>query len=132
MLDALHMLHNAAYIVLFERARLEMRMSLMEQYGEEVFDWPFYVARNEIDYITAIYKPQVVSVEVVIAQIGRTSTTFHQRIRMPDGSIAAEGMTVLVRVDAETRRPVPWSETYRERVAPYIGELPQFGQRARS
>ena len=120
MLDALHMLHNAAYLVLFERARQRMSAELAASAGAEIFDWPYYVARNEINYRAAIYRPQSVTVRVWLSAIGRTSATFQHQILRDDGSVAADGVTVLVRVDAESRTPVEWSTTFRRGVAQFV------------
>lgn len=120
MLDLLGVLHNAAYIVLFERARTEFWRNLYAGRLAEGFDWPYLVVRNEINYRAPIATEQEVRVTVSIAALGRSSITFAQEIYAADGTLAADGQTVIARIDAETRRATPWSDAFRALVAPYV------------
>src|ERR1051326_6462229 len=119
MLDLLGMLHNAAYLLLFERARTEFWRAHGLLKSAEGLDWPYFVARNEIDYRAPITTEQDVTVTVWVSAVGRSSVTFAHEIIAENGVLAAEGRTVLVRVDAETKRPTPWSEEFRALIAPY-------------
>ena len=120
MLDALHMLHNAQYLVLFERARLEFwKAHLLDADGKH-HDWPYHVARNEVNYRAAVYAPQPVTVSVAVERVGNSSLAFVQELRAEDGSLAADARAVLVRVGHDTRRPIPWSDAFRARVAPFV------------
>jgi acyl-CoA thioester hydrolase len=42
-----------------------------------------------------------------VSRIGTTSVTIEHELRLPDGTLAAEGSSVLVAWDAEARRPRP-------------------------
>ena len=119
MLDLLGMLHNAAYLLLFERARTDFWRAHGLSKSVEGFDWPYYVARNEINYRAPITTEQEVEVTVWVGALGSSSVTFAHEISTQEGVLAAEGKTVLVRVDAETKRPLPWSEEFRALVMPY-------------
>lgn len=121
MLDLLGVLHNAAYILLFERARTDFWRSLgIAGYGAEGMDWPYLVARNEVNYRDAVRTEQEVAVYVWIAALGRSSLTFGHAVYSEDGALVADGRTVIVRIDAETRRPTPWSEAFRARLEPHV------------
>jgi acyl-CoA thioester hydrolase len=130
MLDLLGVLHNAAYLLLFERARTDFWRMLGAGYGAEGFDWPYLVARNEINYRAPIRNDQAVRVTVAIEGIGRTSVTFAHSILTDDGMLSADGKTVIVRVDSETGRPVEWSEAFRAMIAPYTLPAEEASRRA--
>ena len=120
-LDLMGVLHNGAYPNLMERARTAFwRHCGVTGYGDPKFDWPYMVARNEVDYKSPIRTEQKISVTVFIWRIGSSSITFGHEILAEDGSLAATGSTVLVRVDPETERPIPWSDAFREMVSGYI------------
>ncbi len=120
MMDPLHHVNNVVYILLFERDRFDLWR--VHGFGPDApgFDWPYVVARNEIDYRAAIETEQYVTVTAAVTTIGRSSVTFAHAIYRQDGVLAAEGQTVLVRVDAQTRLPIPWSDTFRALIAPYL------------
>lgn len=128
MMDPLHHLNNAVYLVLFERARFDLWRAHGFGPDSPGFDWPYLVARNEIDYRAAIETEQEVRVTVAVAALGHTSITFAHEIYREDGILAASGNTVLVRVDPHERRPIPWSEEFRALVAPYRRKEPQVTQ----
>jgi acyl-CoA thioester hydrolase len=120
-LDFLGVLHNAAYILLFERARTEFWRSLgINGYGEDGLDWPYFVARNEVNYRLPIMAEEEITVSVWVSRLGETSLTFGHQVFRADGQLSAEGETVIVRVDSETQRPFPWSDSFREKVKPYL------------
>lgn len=125
MLDALFVLYNANYLVLFERARMDFIATERLPLILDGSDWPYFVVRTEVNYHAPITKPQIAQVTVGIARLGRTSLTFAQSVITEDGTLAAEGQTTIVRIDAATRRPTPWSDAFRARIAPYL--LPKAG-----
>jgi len=120
-LDLLGVLHNSAYPVLFERARTGFWRAIgLGGYGDEKMDWPYLVARNEVNYRAPIKSEQDVEVSVWIAKLGGSSLTFAHEVRRADRTVAADGQTVIVRIDADTQRPTRWSSGFREMLAPYI------------
>jgi len=118
MLDRLGVLHNAVYLLLFERARTEFWHSRGVGYGLPGLDWPYLVVRNEVNYRNAIVHEQEITVTVAVRDLGLTSVAFAHEVRDSTGRLCADGATVIVRVDAETRRPVPWSAAFRELIRP--------------
>jgi acyl-CoA thioester hydrolase len=120
MMDPLGVLHNAVYLLLFERARTDFWRALgIDGYGAEGLDWPFYVVRNEINYRASINREQELEVTVRIARMGTSSLTFAHTVRTQDGRLSADGQTVIVRTDPLTQRPIPWSDAFRRLHAPY-------------
>jgi acyl-CoA thioester hydrolase len=120
-LDLMGIMHNAAYLLLFERARTEFwRAQGVKGYGDGGFDWPYMVARNEINYRAPIISEQTVEVHVFVTKLGRSSVTFGHEVYSADGKLAADGGTVLVRIDPETQRPIPWTDHFRGLVTPYL------------
>src|SRR5687768_8154770 len=114
LVDLMGVVHNAAYLVLFERARTDWIQSHGLWYGSPDFDWPYYVVRNEVDYLAPILGGDEVEVSVSVGKIGQTSATFAHVITTGDGTKAAEGRTTVVRIDPETKRPLRWSDRFRE------------------
>src|SRR6266536_281248 len=98
MLDLMGVLHNAAYLLLFERARTDLWRSLGTMYGGEGMDWPYLVVRNEVNYRAMIDSDQEVSVTVAISRIGNSSVSFAHSIFRDDGTLAADGSTVIARI----------------------------------
>jgi acyl-CoA thioester hydrolase len=124
MLDLMGILHNAAYPLLFERARTEFWRYLgFSGYGDPAFDWPYVVARNEVNYRAPVERDEEIEVTVVVESIGRTSLTIGHQVLRADGAVSADGRTVLVRIDPATRQPIEWTEDFRQKL-----ELAGFGR----
>jgi acyl-CoA thioester hydrolase len=113
MLDMLGVLHNARYLLLFERARFDLWQANRLEIGAPGLDWPYYVVRNEINYRAPITRIQEVTVTLHVAELGRSSVTLAHEVIQDDDTLAADGRTTLVRVDPETGRPTPWSDSFR-------------------
>lgn len=119
-LDAMGMLHNAAYFLLIERAG----SAFFEAHG-----WKFetdpalnpdqhYVVREQsVRYLAPIVGPGEVTVEMWLSRLGRTSATFGFEIGSQDGQrIHARAERVHVKLDSATLRPAPWSDRLREQL----------------
>ncbi|MFJ9633677.1 acyl-CoA thioesterase [Streptomyces sp. NPDC101175] len=116
-LDALGMLHNARYPLLVERAWAE----LWEEHGVR-FDGDWASAGDAcnvvrellISYEAPVTSPGAYAVHLWLDRLGRTGLTYGFRLCSADGSTTyATGTRVLVRLDAGTLRPAPWSEAFR-------------------
>lgn len=122
-LDPFHILHNARYVLLFERTLGAFWMELGFGAFQEA-DRPeqfHLVARNEIDYEQPVRGVGRVRVRVWVARIGRTSLTFAFRMLAPDDDRDhARGTRTIVHVEPKTLRPVPWSDEVRALLAPYV------------
>jgi len=122
-LDAFQILHNARYLLLFEHA-IGSFWRTLGLAGELDFntdsDQHHLVAANHIDYERPVVGTGQVRVRVWVKKLGRSSLTFGLRVMPPDEDVDhATGYRVIVRVDAQTRKSVPWSDEFRTLVADY-------------
>lgn len=127
-LDAFQILHNARYVLLFERTI----GSFWEMLGTEGPlgamsdpDQHHLVRANHIEYQRPVTGGMAkVRVRVWVEKMGTSSLTFGLRLLPMDEDVdCAIGERVIVKVNHETRRPEPWSETMRSRLAPYRKDL---------
>lgn len=123
-LDAFQVLHNARYLLLIERSigrfwhRLGWGGLLDAQKNPDQFH---LVRANQIEYLRAVEGVGDVRVRIWVEKLGSTSLTFGFRILPLDRDVDhARGTRVLVRVDPATRRPVPWSAAFRQKLAPWV------------
>ncbi len=123
-LDAFQILHNARYVLLFERTI----GSFWEQLGTPgplgaMSDPDQYhlVRANHVDYLRPVSGTMgKVRVRVWIERLGTTSLTFGLRLLPMDEDVdCAAGTRTIVKVNSESKRPEPWSESLRARLAPY-------------
>jgi acyl-CoA thioester hydrolase len=126
-LDPFHILHNARYVLLFERTLGAFWMDLgLGPFQDEGRPEQFHlVARNEIDYLTPVRGVGKVRVRVWVERIGRTSLTFAFRLLPHDEDIDhARGRRTIVHVEPSTLRPAPWTREVREILAPWTEAAP--------
>ena len=122
-LDPFHILHNARYLLLFERTV----GAFWEHVGfgaiQDV-DSPdrFHLVRaNSIEYLEPVRGVGKVRVRVWVQALGTTSLTFGFRMMpLTEDRDHARGTRVIVRVDPETRRPVPWTDDFRAHIRPWV------------
>ncbi|MEU6808847.1 thioesterase family protein [Streptomyces sp. NPDC046831] len=116
-LDALGLLHNARYPLMVERAWAE----LWREHGFHFEgDWGAAgdacnaVKELRITYEAPVTRPGAHAVHLWLERLGNTGLTYGFRFCSADGAVTfARGTRVLVRLDAETLRPAPWSERFR-------------------
>ncbi len=116
-LDALGLLHNARYPLMVERAWAE----LWHEHGIRFAgDWVAAgdacnaVREMRISYEAPVTEPGAYAVHLWLERLGTTGLTYGFRLCSADGSVTyAHGTRVLVRLDAGTLRPTPWSEAFR-------------------
>jgi len=123
-LDAFQILHNARYLLLFERTigsfwrHMGWGGPLSMQSNPDQFH---YVRANQVEYHRPFLGVGQVRVRVWVAKLGTTSLTFNLRVLpMDEDSDFATGHRVIVRVEPDTKRPVAWSDGFRESLKPYI------------
>ena len=110
-LDMLGHLNQAVYHEYLE----EGRGALFERSGG-LDHCPFVLARVALAHRHEIRRDHGhVDVVARVGRIGTKSVTVEQELVLPDGTIAAQGSSVLVAWDADSRAPRPLSE--RERTA---------------
>lgn len=115
-LDALGHVNNAVYLTYFENARAAYWRMLVPDRPTE---YPFLVARAEIDFRASVEMDTPLVAELALARIGRTSFTFEYRL-LSGERVMAEGRTVQVWIGADGR-PAPVPDWVRERVAAVEG-----------
>ncbi|ELS51747.1 acyl-CoA thioesterase [Streptomyces viridochromogenes] len=116
-LDALGLLHNARYPLMVERAWAELRQEhgfCFEGDWVAAGDACNAVRELRIGYEAPVTRPGTYAVHLWLERLGNTGLTYGFRFCSADGSTTyAHGTRVLVRLDAATLRPAPWSEGFR-------------------
>ncbi|MEU7427085.1 thioesterase family protein [Streptomyces sp. NPDC040750] len=116
-LDALGLLHNARYPLMVERAWTQ----LWHGYGVR-FDGDWGAAGDacnavkelRITYEAPVTRPGAYAVHLWLERLGTTGLTYGFRFCSADGAQTyAQGTRVLVRLDAATLRPAPWTDAFR-------------------
>ena len=110
--DALGHVNHAVFLTYLEEGRDAF---FSEVLGSE----PNYVVvRIEVDLHAEVHYPdQRVTVRIEVERLGTTSLTTREMILTPSREVAAEARVVTVRWDARHRKPVPFSEAERTRLA---------------
>lgn len=122
-LDPFKILHNARYLLLFERTlgAFWMELGLGSLQAAEHPEQFHLVRHNEVDYLQPVNGVCRVRVRVSIEAMGRTSLTFGFRLLPLDcDEDFARGRRTVVHVDRDTMAPAPWSEGFRELLAPWL------------
>jgi acyl-CoA thioester hydrolase len=97
-IDMLGHLNQAVYHELLE----EGRVGLIAGVGSD--SRAFVLARVELDYRREVrFSDREVTVETGVERIGRSSVRLMQRLVRSDGTVAAEGVSVIVGWDAQAR-----------------------------
>lgn len=126
-LDAFQILHNARYVLLIERTigSFWKHLGWHGVLGDpSAPDQSHLVRANHISYERPVTGVGEVRVRIWVEKLGTSSLTFGFRVLPLDQDLDyATGSRVLVRVDPETRKPVPWTDRIREQLAPYRREL---------
>lgn len=130
-LDPFQILHNARYLLLFERTigsfwrHLGWGGTLDLQSRPDQFH---LVRANHIEYLRPVVGVTQVRVRVWVEKLGRTSLTFGLRLLPMDEDLDhAMGQRVVVRVHPESRKPDPWSDDFRKALEPYTKSLGDAG-----
>lgn len=124
-LDAFGILHNARYLLYFERTvgafwrmlgwggSLHAESTKPDQYQ--------LVRSNHLEYLRPVTGMGEVRVRVWVEKLGKTSLTFGCAIMPMDQDVdCATGQRVMVRIDPVTKRPTEWSEELRRQLEPYV------------
>jgi acyl-CoA thioester hydrolase len=126
-LDAFYILHNARYLLLFERTL----GSFWEEIGIGAFEpalsdgsagdhWHL-VRANTIEYHRPVRGTGHVRVRVWVERMGETSLTFGFRLMPINEDVdCATGSRTIVRVDPKTQQKMAWSADFRELLSPWV------------
>jgi acyl-CoA thioester hydrolase len=116
-LDPMGFVHNSRYAVLVERAisLYWTRLGFGYDASTASTDSLMAVAEFTINYRAPIRQTGPAGVHFWIDRLGTTSAVYRYRVVSPDGGIIhAEGKRVMIKLDAATGRPGPWSDGTRE------------------
>jgi len=109
--DALGHVNHAVFLTYLEEARDAF-------YTQALGEPDYVVVRLEVDLRAEVrHADQQVTVRIEAERLGTTSLTTRETIVTPSGDVAAEARVVTVRWDPGQRRPIPFSETERARLA---------------
>jgi acyl-CoA thioester hydrolase len=121
-LDPYHILHNARYLLLFERTlgSFWQTLGFGALQDDDHPDRFHFVRANTVEYLSPVRGVGDVRVRVWIDKLGRSSLTFGFAVLPLDHDGAhATGTRTIVRVDPTSWRPEPWTDAFRARVAPW-------------
>ena len=109
--DALAHVNHAVFLTYLEEARDAF-------YAQILGSDPIYVVvRLEVNLRAQVrYPDRRVTVRVEVVQLGTTSLTTRETILTPSGEVAADARVVTVRWDADSHKPVPFTEAERARL----------------
>ena len=118
--DLLGHLNNAVYSTYFESGRMEYWAQFT---GGHSFDnWPFILARTEIDFLAEAHPGQALTLGVRVARIGRKSFDFeYLLVRDDDGREVARGRSVQVMFDYRSKKTRPVSDETRAGLIAFEG-----------
>ncbi|MWV39518.1 acyl-CoA thioesterase [Natrialba sp. INN-245] len=116
-LDPFDHVNHAVYVSYLEAARVAYMGELFDLAED---DLPFVVANLEISYEQPITLGDEPVVALRVSELGKTSCTMDYEIRV-DGDVVSTAQTVMVYVDPETNRSVPYPDDVRTRIAEYEG-----------
>lgn len=109
--DGLNHVNHAVFLTYLEEARDAF-------YAQIMGSAPIYVVvRLEVNFRAQVrYPDRRVTVRVEVVQLGSTSLTTRETILTPSGDVAADARVVTVRWDADSHKPVPFTEAERARL----------------
>lgn len=123
-LDPYGILHNARYVLLFERTLGSFWTSMGLGNFQDRPDRYHFVRANTVEYLAPVRGAQAVRVRVWIDRLGSSSLTFAFRLMpMDEDRDCARGTRTVVRVDPEGWRPTPWSDEFRAALQPWLPEV---------
>jgi acyl-CoA thioester hydrolase len=125
-LDPFQILHNARYLLLFERTMGEFwsHLGFGGLQDEALPDRFHFVKANTVSYDSPVRGVGKVRVRAWVQKLGTTSLTFGFRLMpMDEDRDHATGTRTIVRVDPVTWRPTAWTDEFRRRLMPWVGEV---------
>jgi acyl-CoA thioester hydrolase len=103
-MDMLGHLNQSVYHELLEEGRAAVMWELMSRAGSDNVPGTYVLAHVDLDYHTEVRKDHgEVEVVVSVSGVGNSSFRLRHELRLPDGTVAASGETVMVAWDAQKR-----------------------------
>jgi acyl-CoA thioester hydrolase len=118
-MDMLGHLNQSVYHELLEEGRAGLMIDLVRRLGGMPEPGRYVVAHVDLDYLTEVRKDHgEVEVVVRVGHVGTSSFQMEHEVLLPDGSVAAQGKTVMVGWDRTARAKRPLSDAERQALAP--------------
>jgi acyl-CoA thioester hydrolase len=103
-MDMLGHLNQSVYHELLEEGRAALMTEIVRRVGVDRAHGSFVLVHVDLDYHHEVRKDHgEVEVVVRLVGVGRSSLRLEHEVRLPDGTIAASGLTVLVAWDPAAR-----------------------------
>jgi acyl-CoA thioester hydrolase len=103
-MDMLGHLNQSVYHELLEEARAALITDLIRRVGGDHAHGGYVLAHVDLDYHAEVRKDHgAVEILVRVARVGTSSLELEHELRLPDGTVAASGTTILVAWDPVTR-----------------------------
>jgi acyl-CoA thioester hydrolase len=103
-MDMLGHLNQSVYHELLEEGRAAVMTELMRRAENGRVHGAYVLAHVDLDYLTEVRKDHgEVEIVVSVSHVGTSSFRLHHEIRLPDGTVAASGETVMVAWDPVAR-----------------------------
>ncbi len=124
-LDAIGVLHNSRYLLVFERAlgafwRHLGWTNLLDYEANP--DGLQVVRENRVEYLRPVRGVEEVRVRTFVERLGQTSITFgFLMLPTDDETPFARGTRVMVKIDPEARTPSPFSNDFRGMIEKWLG-----------
>lgn len=120
--DMLNILNNAVYFSYFEQAGFHYAKNagLLPEEGKLSDNWPFYMARNEINYLQPAFFDDDLNIYTRISYIKKSSFEFEHIVeRQKNNELLSEGKGVLVHVDPVTKRSLKLPVEFYEKISDF-------------
>jgi acyl-CoA thioester hydrolase len=103
-MDMLGHLNQSVYHELLEEGRAAVMWELMRRAGSDNVPGTYVLAHVDLDYHTEVRKDHgEVEIVVSVSGVGNSSFRLRHELRLPDGTVAASGETVMVAWDPRSR-----------------------------
>ena len=117
-MDMLGHLNQSVYHELLEEGRAALISDVIRRVGEDRVQGSFVLVHVDLDYHSEVRKDHgEVEVVVRLARVGTSSLGLEHEVRLPDGTVAASGTTVLVAWDPARRGKRALTEAERTALA---------------
>lgn len=115
-IDSLGHVNNTRYFAWFESARMELLRALGLGVSGRPRRGPT-LAHTRADFRVPVFWPATVRIRAEVSRLGGSSFDVDYQVLGSEGTLHAEGMSVLVLFDHEEQRPVPLPDDLRASLA---------------
>lgn len=111
-------LHNAVYLQFFEQGRMDFFHQFLTRGSWDWSKQSLILAKNVVNYKSPVYLHDKIHVETTLAGFGTKSITLSYRVKRDD-TICAEGESVLVCFDYQSKATIEIPATWRKALEAY-------------